>query len=147
MIYRAICQDPRHYNIVELLCDYAHLLAVLAKREWNYLICACTSGMTFYRPYSTKVHQNFSLTYDDRALQFFSYFCPCKPNNPTYFEIPAEDSRLFIADGSDKELDSCALSPTINDHFAFHPYCRSLYRGGIIAFLKPLCKMKIAHQP
>lgn len=23
MIYRAICQDPRHYNIVELLCDYA----------------------------------------------------------------------------------------------------------------------------
>lgn len=27
----------------------------------------------------------------------------------------------FIADGSDKELDSCTLSPTINDHFAFHP--------------------------
>ncbi|HGZ2344589.1 TPA: blue light-responsive regulator BluF, partial [Shigella boydii] len=51
----------------------------------------------------------------------------------TYFEIPAEDSWLFIADGSDKELDSCALSPTINDHFAFHPIVDPLSRR-IIAF-------------
>ena len=37
MIYRAICQDPRHYNIVELLCDYAPARR-LAKQE--YLIYA-----------------------------------------------------------------------------------------------------------
>lgn len=74
----------------------------------------------------------FQLTYDDRALQFFRTFVLATEQS-TYFEIPAEDSWLFIADGSDKELDSCALSPTINDHFAFHPIVDPLSRR-IIAF-------------
>lgn len=63
----------------------------------------------------------------------------------TYFEIPAEDSWLFIADGSDKELDSCTLSPTINDHFAFHPIVDPLSRR-IIALAFASKKMKTARQ-
>ena len=39
----------------------------------------------------------------------------------------------FVADGSDKELDSCTLSSNINDHFAFHPIVDPLSRR-IIAF-------------
>lgn len=55
-----------------------------------------------------------------------------QPNNqPISRSLPK--TRLFIADGSDKELDSCALSPTINDHFAFHPIVDPLSRR-IIAF-------------
>lgn len=87
----------------------------------------------------------FQLTYDDRALQFFRTFVLATEQS-TYFEIPAEDSWLFIAVGSDKELDSCALSPTINDHFAFHPIVDPLSRR-IIAFEAIVQKMKIAHQP
>ena len=74
----------------------------------------------------------FQLTYDDRALQFFRTFVLATEQS-TYFEIPAEDSWLFIADGSDKELDSCTLSSNINDHFAFHPIVDPLSRR-IIAF-------------
>lgn len=86
----------------------------------------------------------FQLTYDDRALQFFRTFVLATEQS-TYFEILPK-TRLFIADGSDKELDSCTLSPTINDHFAFHPIVDPLSRR-IIAFEAIVQKMKIAHQP
>lgn len=39
-IYQHICRDPRHYNLVELLCDYApsRRPAVSVRSVWNCLI-------------------------------------------------------------------------------------------------------------
>lgn len=118
MIYRAICRDPRHYNIVELLCDYAPARR-FGKAGMELFDLRLHERDDVLQAVFDKGTSKFQLTYDDRALQFFRTFV-LATEQATYFEIPAEDS-LFIADGSDKELDSCTLSPTINDHFAFHP--------------------------
>ena len=131
MIYRAICQDPRHYNIVELLCDYAPARR-FGKAGMELFDLRLHERDDVLQAVFDKGTSKFQLTYDDRALQFFRTFVLATEQS-TYFEIPAEDSWLFIADGSDKELDSCALSPTINDHFAFHPIVDPLSRR-IIAF-------------
>ncbi len=78
-------------------------------------------------------------------VQFFRTFVLATEQS-TYFEIPAEDSWLFIADGSDKELDSCTLSSNINDHFAFHPIVDPLSRR-IIAFEAIVQKNEDRRQP
>ncbi len=131
MIYRAICQDPRHYNIVELMCDYAPARR-FGKAGMELFDLRLHERDDVLQAVFDKGTSKFQLTYDDRALQFFRTFV-LATEQATYFEIPAEDSWLFIADGSDKELDSCTLSPTINDHFAFHPIVDPLSRR-IIAF-------------
>ncbi|HDQ0377815.1 TPA: blue light-responsive regulator BluF, partial [Escherichia coli] len=131
MIYRAICQDPRHYNIVELLCDYAPARR-FGKAGMELFDLRLHERDDVLQAVFDKGTSKFQLTYDDRALQFFRTFVLATEQS-TYFEIPAEDSWLFIADGSDKELDSCPLSPNINDHFAFHPIVDPLSRR-IIAF-------------
>lgn len=59
MIYRAICQDPRHYNIVELLCDYAPARR-FGKAGMELFDLRLHERDDVYRPYSTKAHQNFS---------------------------------------------------------------------------------------
>ncbi|EFA6088458.1 blue light-responsive regulator BluF [Escherichia coli] len=131
MIYRAICQDPRHYNIFELLCDYAPARR-FGKAGMELFDLRLHERDDVLQAVFDKGTSKFQLTYDDRALQFFRTFVLATEQS-TYFEIPAEDSWLFIADGSDKELDSCTLSPNINDHFAFHPIVDPLSRR-IIAF-------------
>lgn len=131
MIYRAICQDPRHYNIVELLFDYAPARR-FGKAGMELFDLRLHERDDVLQAVFDKGTSKFQLTYDDRALQFFRTFVLATEQS-TYFEIPAEDSWLFIADGSDKELDSCTLSSNINDHFAFHPIVDPLSRR-IIAF-------------
>lgn len=131
MIYRAICQDPRHYNIVELLCDYAPARR-FGKAGMELFDLRLHERDDVLQAVFDKGTSKFQLTYDDRALQFFRTFV-LSTEKSTYFEIPAEDSWRFIADGPDKELDSCTLSPNINDHFAFHPIVDPLSRR-IIAF-------------
>ncbi|MGK3697329.1 blue light-responsive regulator BluF, partial [Escherichia coli] len=131
MIYRAICQDPRHYNIVELLFDYAPARR-FGKAGMELFDLRLHERDDVLQAVFDKGTSKFQLTYDDRALQFFRTFVLATEQS-TYFEIPAEDSWLFIADRSDKELDSCTLSPNINDHFAFHPIVDPLSRR-IIAF-------------
>lgn len=143
MIYRAICQDPRHYNIVELLCDYAPARR-FGKAGMELFDLRLHERDDVLQAVFDKGTSKFQLTYDDRALQFFRTFVLATEQS-TYFEIPAEDSWLFIADGSDKELDFYTLSPNINDHFAFHPIVDPLSRR-IIAFEAIVQKMKIAHQ-
>lgn len=46
-IYCCICNDPRHHNIVELMCDYALLREDSEKWEWSYLIYKNMNAMTF----------------------------------------------------------------------------------------------------
>lgn len=88
-IYRCICNDPRHHNIVELMCDYAPArrfgnvgmeLFDLQKHERNDVLQAVLNKGT----------SKFQLTYDDRALQFFRTFVLATEKS-SYFEIPAPD--------------------------------------------------------
>ncbi|HBT2248257.1 TPA: BLUF domain-containing protein, partial [Klebsiella pneumoniae] len=72
-IYQHICQDPRHYNLVELLCDYAPSrrfgkvgmeLFDLREHDREEVLQAVMDRGT----------SKYQLTYDDRALQFFRTF-------------------------------------------------------------------------
>jgi hypothetical protein len=85
-IYQHICNDKRHYNLVELLRDYAPL------RRFG------KSGMELFdlREYDReevlqhvldKGTSRYQLTYEDRALQFFRTFVE-DLEKENYFEIP-----------------------------------------------------------
>lgn len=95
-IYHAICKDYRHYNIVELLCDYA------PARRFGRV------GMELFdlRDHDTndvlqvvleKGTSRYQLAYDDRALSFFRTFIE-STEKENYFEIPPGDSWEFIVD-------------------------------------------------
>lgn len=90
MIYRAICQDPRHYNIVELLCDYAPARR-FGKAGMELFDLRLHERDDVLQAVFDKGTSKFQLTYDDRALQFFRTFVLATEQS-TYFEIPAEDS-------------------------------------------------------
>ncbi|MDU7404553.1 MAG: diguanylate phosphodiesterase [Citrobacter portucalensis] len=118
-IYRCICNDPRHHNIVELMCDYAPArrfgkvgmeLFDLQKHERNDVLQAVLNKGT----------SKFQLTYDDRALQFFRTFVLATEKS-SYFEIPAPDYWSFIADNSCTLLDESTLPSNIDFSFAFQP--------------------------
>ena len=118
-IYRCICNDPRHHNIVELMCDYAPArrfgkvgmeLFDLQKHERNDVLQAVLNKGT----------SKFQLTYDDRALQFFRTFVLATEKS-SYFEIPAPDYWSFIADNSCNLLDESTLPSNIDFSFAFQP--------------------------
>ena len=72
MIYRAICQDPRHYNIVELLCDYAPARR-FGKAGMELFDLRLHERDDVLQAVFDKGTSKFQLTYDDRALQFFLY--------------------------------------------------------------------------
>lgn len=118
-IYRCICNDPRHHNIVELMCDYAPArrfgkagmeLFDLQKHERNDVLQAVLNKGT----------SKFQLTYDDRALQFFRTFVLATEKS-SYFEIPAPAYWSFIADDSCTLLDESTLPSDIDFSFAFQP--------------------------
>lgn len=118
-IYRCICSDPRHHNIVELMCDYAPArrfgnvgmeLFDLQKHERNDVLQAVLNKGT----------SKFQLTYDDRALQFFRTFVLATEKS-SYFEIPAPDYWSFITDNTCTILDESTLPSDTDFSFAFQP--------------------------
>ncbi|MDM3374952.1 diguanylate phosphodiesterase [Citrobacter sp. Cb010] len=118
-IYRCICNDPRHHNIVELMCDYAPArrfgnvgmeLFDLQKHERNDVLQAVLNKGT----------SKFQLTYDDRALQFFRTFVLATEKS-SYFEIPAPDYWSFITDNTCTILDESTLPSDTDFSFAFQP--------------------------
>jgi EAL domain-containing protein (putative c-di-GMP-specific phosphodiesterase class I) len=118
-IYRCICNDPRHHNIVELMCDYAPArrfgnvgmeLFDLQKHERNDVLQAVLNKGT----------SKFQLTYDDRALQFFRTFVLATEES-SYFEIPAPDYWSFITDNTCTILDESTLPSDTDFSFAFQP--------------------------
>ena len=115
-IYRHICEDVRHYNVVELLRDYAPArrfgkagmeLFDLREHDSNQVLQTVLDKGT----------SKYQLTYDDRALQFFRTFVEAREKE-NYFEIPAADSWDFVADDS---AVAPVTTPSGHCSFAFQP--------------------------
>lgn len=98
-IYHAICKDSRHYNIVELLCDYAparrfgrvgmELFDLREHDKHDVLQVVLEKGTSRYQ-----------LAYDDRALSFFRTFIE-STEKENYFEIPQRGTWEFVVDAPD----------------------------------------------
>lgn len=82
-----------HYNIVELLCDYAPARR-FGKAGMELFDLRLHERDDVLQAVFDKGTSKFQLTYDDRALQFFRTFVLATEQS-TYFEIPAEDSWLL----------------------------------------------------
>ena len=118
-IYQKIVLDPRHYNLVELFCDYApsrrfgkvgmELFDLREHDREEVLQTVMDRGTTKYQ-----------LTYDDRALQFFRTFVE-STEKANYFEIPSADSWVFIPDKDTFYPDTPIIDNTESWSFAFQP--------------------------
>ncbi len=117
-IYHHICEDDRHYNVVELMCDYS------PSRRFG------KAGMELFdlREYDRdevlqsvldKGTSKYQLTYDDRALQFFRTFVEAREKE-NYFEIPSGDTWDFISDDN-AVRPALAIDGSDNCTFAFQP--------------------------
>ena len=125
-IYGAICQDPRHYNIVELLHDYAparrfgnvgmELFDLRAYEREEVLQTVLDKGTTRYQ-----------LLYQDRALQFFRTFVEAREKD-NYFEVPPADSWDFVPDDSEQPRYIQEFDRDAEFNFAFQPIVDPLAR-------------------
>ncbi|MCX0498268.1 diguanylate phosphodiesterase [Erwinia billingiae] len=116
-VYRNICHDPRHHNLVELMCD------VTPSRRFG------NAGMELFnlrehdrdgvlQAVLDKGTTQYQLTYDDRALKLLRTFVEAVETE-NYFEIPSADGWEFISQAQDN-----ALSPELSASgvgFAFQP--------------------------
>lgn len=118
-IYNHICEDDRHYNVVELMRDYA------PSRRFG------KAGMELFdlREYDSdevlqtvldKGTSKYQLAYDDRALQFFRTFVEAREKE-NYFEIPPGDSWDFISDGNAVKPENLVIDNAADCSFAFQP--------------------------
>jgi len=115
-IYQHICQDERHHNIVELLCDYAPArrfgkagMELFDLREYDrdeVLQAVLDKGTSKYQ-----------LIYNDRALQFLRTFVEATEKE-NYFEIPPADAWVFIPDDSGSHTDVVVSDNTADCCFA-----------------------------
>ena len=118
-IYQHICQDKRHYNIVELLCDYAPArrfgktgMELFDLREYDrdeVLQAVLDKGTSKYQ-----------LFYNDRALKFLRTFIEATEKE-NYFEIPPADSWVFIPDKKGVHTEAVVADNTADCSFAFQP--------------------------
>ncbi|NCF04400.1 diguanylate phosphodiesterase [Kosakonia sp. MH5] len=118
-IYQDICADNRHYNLVELLRDYAparrfgktgmELFDLRDHRREAVLQAVFDRGTSRYQ-----------LIYGDRALQFFQTFVE-DSEKENYFEIPPGDMWEFIADEQAVALPAMVLDSLAECRFAFQP--------------------------
>lgn len=125
-IYEAICNDPRHHNLVELMRDYAPArrfgnvgMELFDLREYD--------RETVLQAVLDKGTSKYQLTYDDRALQFLRVFVEATERE-NYFEIPPGDSWEFIID-KEETPEHPAIQPATDDYsFAFQPIIDPLSR-------------------
>ncbi|MRT14400.1 EAL domain-containing protein [Enterobacteriaceae bacterium RIT711] len=118
-IYQHICQDKRHYNIVELLCDYAPArrfgktgMELFDLREYDrdeVLQAVLDKGTSKYQ-----------LFYNDRALKFLRTFVEATEKE-NYFEIPPADSWVFIPDKKGVHTEAVVADNMADCSFAFQP--------------------------
>ncbi|MEX9252183.1 diguanylate phosphodiesterase [Pseudenterobacter timonensis] len=118
-IYEHICEDLRHYNVVELLRDYAparrfgrtgmELFDLREHDREEVLQTVLDKGTTKYQ-----------LLYNDRALQFFRTFLE-EREKENYFEIPPADSWSFVPDADTPSEPPLQPDEAAACHFAFQP--------------------------
>lgn len=124
IIYQQICKDSYHYNIVELMCDYApfrrfgksgmELFDLRRYEQGDVLQAVLNKGTTRYQ-----------LTYNDRALNFLRTFV-LTSGKESYYEIPPADSWHFKADErSDNETRRLSV---LTEHVYFQPLVDPLSR-------------------
>src|SRR5690606_39013068 len=83
-IYRHICRDHRHYNVVELLYDYA-LARRFGKAGMELFDLRLSEKDEVLQAVLDKGTSKYQLTYNDRALQFFRTFVEATEKE-NYFE-------------------------------------------------------------
>lgn len=98
-VYRRICADKRHHNVVELMRDYApsrrfgnagmELFDLREHDRSSVLQAVLDKGTSKYR-----------LTYDDRALQFLRTFVESREKE-NYYEVLPPGYWEFISERSD----------------------------------------------
>ncbi|PRD13203.1 diguanylate phosphodiesterase [Pantoea coffeiphila] len=118
-IYQRICEDSRHYNVVEVFCDFAphrrfgkagmELFDLREYEREEVLQSVLNRGTSKYQ-----------LIYDDRALQFFRTFVEATEKE-NYFEIPPADSWAFVSDDNSVQSASLPAEITTECSFAFQP--------------------------
>ncbi|WP_437749704.1 diguanylate phosphodiesterase [Enterobacter mori] len=118
-IYKHICRDPRHHNVVELMCDHGPFrrfgnvgMELFDLRQFDtdeVLQQVLDKGTTKYR-----------LTYNDRALQFFRTFVEAT-EKANYFELPPANSWEFIPEETPLSAQSEVVAKGADCSFAFQP--------------------------
>ncbi|MHA1055203.1 diguanylate phosphodiesterase [Enterobacter mori] len=118
-IYQHICRDPRHHNVVELMCDHGPFrrfgnvgMELFDLRQFDtdeVLQQVLDKGTTKYR-----------LTYNDRALQFFRTFVEAT-EKANYFELPPANSWDFIPEETPLSVQSEVVAKGADCSFAFQP--------------------------
>lgn len=118
-IYQHICRDPRHHNVVELMCDHGP-----SRRFGNV-------GMELFdlRQHDTddvlqqvldKGTTKYQLTYNDRALQFFRTFVEAT-EKANYFELPPANAWDFIPEETPLSAQPNVVAKGADCSFAFQP--------------------------
>ncbi|MGP8953380.1 diguanylate phosphodiesterase [Enterobacter mori] len=118
-IYQHICRDPRHHNVVELMCDHGPFrrfgnvgMELFDLRQFDtdeVLQQVLDKGTTRYR-----------LTYNDRALQFFRTFVEAT-EKANYFELPPANSWEFISEETPLSAQTEVVAKGADCSFAFQP--------------------------
>lgn len=118
-IYDAICADPRHYNVVELLRDYAPARR-FGKAGMELFDLRDHHRDDVLQTVLDKGTSKYQLIYDDRALQFFQTFVE-EGEKENYFEIPAGDAWEFVSDDNAITLPQTGADNAADCRFAFQP--------------------------
>lgn len=118
-VYDAICADPRHYNVVELLRDYAPSRR-FGKAGMELFDLRDHDRDEVLQTVLDKGTSKYQLIYDDRALQFFQTFVE-EGEKENYFEIPAGDAWEFVAEGNAITLPGPLPVEGADCSFAFQP--------------------------
>ncbi len=125
-IYRHICRDQRHYNVVELLYDYAPARR-FGKAGMELFDLRQSEKEEVLQVVLDKGTSKYQLTYNDRALQFFRTFVEATEKE-NYFEIPAGDAWEFVPDDEVVQLGAPLKSTSTEYSFAFQPIIDPLTR-------------------
>jgi len=118
-IYKRICQDARHHNLVELMHDFAPErrfgkvgMELFDLREYD--------KDTVLQAVLDKGTSRYQLTYKDRALQFLRTFVVAR-DKENYFEIPPANTWEFVPD-NEWQNDLDGIDQSLQDcRFAFQP--------------------------
>lgn len=125
-IYRHICRDHRHYNVVELLYDYAPARR-FGKAGMELFDLRQSDKDEVLQVVLDKGTSKYQLTYNDRALQFFRTFVEATEKE-NYYEIPPGDAWEFVADNEVVQLGAPLKSTSAKYSFAFQPIIDPLTR-------------------